>query len=127
MTTADLQGTWVPDKSSQHWIRAKEDRSRCQIELRADGTFNATVPDYLLRTFDRCAGRVRVGKGRWSLTTTWLETKLRLDFTEVQGERDGWITEKLYVPTGNKLMFWVGDPDSGDRFVFERVSWSIDP
>ena len=122
ITKSDLQGTWVPDKSSQHWIKAEDDRSRCHIALRADGTFNGTVPDYLMDTFDRCAGRVMVGKGTWLLSTGWLETNVKLDFTEVDGQRIGWGAELIRVEgkgDGLGLSFWVGKPGT-DRFVFER-------
>jgi hypothetical protein len=116
---ADLQGTWVPDKSSQTWIKAEKDRSKCQIVLQADGTFNATVPNYMLDTFDKCAGAVRVGTGRRSLTTEWPETRLNLRFSELDGEDCDNSTRPLRVETRNSLTFY--DLRSGDRFIFERV------
>jgi hypothetical protein len=118
---ADLQGTWIPDKPSQKWIKVAGDRSRCQIVLRADGTFNAAVPDYFMQTADKSVGRLMVGKGQWFLVTAGGQTKLTIEFSEVDGERITWNVEGLHVETKNRLMFWVGDPDSGDRFVFVRA------
>lgn len=121
MTTADIQGDWIPDKDSQQWITAKEDRSKCKIALKIDGTFSATVPDYLMKTSDKCSGRIMVGNGRWSLSSKLLQTEVKLDFSEVDGQRINWSATPLKVWSkgkGYKLFFYVGE-EGGNRFVFK--------
>lgn len=123
VTNADMQGNWVPDKASQRWIVAAEDRPNCQIALRADGTFSATVPDYLMKTSDKCSGRVMVGKGQWLLSTKLFQTEVKLNFSEVDGQRINWAATPLKVESKGKehvLFFYVGE-EGGDRFVFERT------
>jgi hypothetical protein len=62
LKSADLQGTWVAESASQQrWIKS---RNVCQIVLRADGTFAASVPDYLMTTFDQASGKVKSGTGQ---------------------------------------------------------------
>jgi hypothetical protein len=63
-----------------------------------------------------------VGKGKWSLATERLETRLILNFTEVDGKRIGWEAEGIRVEgsgDGLGLFFWVGKPGM-ERFVLER-------
>ena len=121
MTKADLQGTWVAEKSSQHWIKAEEDRTKCQIILRTDGTFAATVPDYLLSTPDECSGRIMVGKGRWALTSDMSDASLKLLFSEIEGNKCDWGATPLHIIARNELVFWV-DYEGGERFIFVRSS-----
>jgi hypothetical protein len=119
-------GRWIPEEGSLHWIKNNDDRSRCQIVATPDGNFIATVPDYMLDTFDRCSGSIRAGKGRWSLITehpetAYAETSVKLTFSELDGKRCDSTAKRLYACGDERLMFYVGDPDSGWCFVFERV------
>jgi hypothetical protein len=124
VTNADMQGTWVPEKASQRWIIAAEDRPKCQITLRGDGTFSATVPDYLMKTSDKCSGRVMVGKGQWSLSTKVFQTEVKLNFSQVDEQRINWAATPLKIESkgnGHELYFYVGE-EGGARFVFERIT-----
>jgi hypothetical protein len=120
---ADVQGRWVPDKASQRWIIAPQDQSKCQIVLSADGTFSATVPDYLMKTSDRSSGRIMVGRGRWALSDELFQSQVKLNFSEVDGRRINWAATPLKVQSrgeGRELFFYIGK-EGGDRFLFERV------
>ena len=122
-TNSDMQGTWVPEKTSQKWIKAQGGSGKCQIALELDGTFSATVPDYLMRTSDQCSGQNMAGRGRWSLSTKLLQTEVKLSFTEVDGKKIYWGATPLKVQTNGKsfvLFFYVGE-EGGDRFIFERA------
>jgi hypothetical protein len=119
---ADLCGTWVPDEySRQHWIKNSEDRTRCRIVLQADGTFTATVPDYMLDTSDRCGGRVRAGRGTWSVGTESVGSRLELWFSDLDGKACNMGAKWLYFEPPGKLTFGIDEPDSVYQFAFEKV------
>src|SRR5260221_312525 len=64
VAVSDVQGSWLAEKASQQkWIKGT---NNCQMVLRADGTFTASVPDYMMMTFDKASGKVMSGKGQWS-------------------------------------------------------------
>jgi hypothetical protein len=120
-STNDLQGTWIPNKDSSKWVKAT---NTCEIILQTNGAFTATVPDYLMKTSDKCSGLVMSGKGQWLLTSKPLQTFIKLNFTEVDGQQIDWGAKELEFQKGDKnleLFFYVGE-EGGDRFVFERSS-----
>ena len=123
MTNADMPGTWVAKKASQQkWIKGT---NISQLVLGADGTFTASVPDYMMKTFDKASGQVVSGKGQWSLEPTRALAPLgiELTFSEVDGERrNTTISHTLQAERekqGIELFFYVGE-EGGNRFVFER-------
>src|SRR5437879_13765124 len=93
-TSADVQGMWVPDKPSQALVKG---HSTCQIVLRGDGSFTASVPDYLMKTFDQSSGQIMSGKGRWNLNPprAMAPREIKLDFSHVDGERINWSSNRL--------------------------------
>jgi hypothetical protein len=121
-TNTEVQGIWVPDKSSLALVKGT---NICEIVLRADGSFAASVPDYLLKTFDQCSGQVMSGKGGWSLDPprAMAPRQIKLEFTDVDGERINWSSNRLQAE-GTKdrvrLFFYIGE-EGGKRFVFERA------
>ena len=120
-TSANLHGTWVPDKASHSFLKVTND---CHILLLQTGdTFTAAVPDYLMKTPDHCSGQVMVGKGTWGISTKLLQTKMKLEFTEVDGQKVNWGSRSLIVEKKNGrvvMFFWPGE-EGGDRFVFEHA------
>src|SRR4051812_30713035 len=87
ITNQDLPGTYVAQKAPQQkWIKGT---NNCQIVLRADGTFAASVPDYMMTTFNKATGQVVSGKGQWILEPKKALAPLciELSFSEVDGER----------------------------------------
>jgi hypothetical protein len=124
VTNADLPGTWVAKTASQQkWIKGT---NSCQIVLRADGTVTASVPDYLMKTFDQASGQVVSAKGQWSLESprALAPSEIKLSFSEVDGEHINYaIPNRLQAERekgGVELFFYVGE-EGGERFVFERV------
>lgn len=124
VTSGDLPGTWVAQKASQQkWIKGTKS---CQIVLRTDGTFTASVPDYMMTTFDLASGQVVSGKGQWRLEPPIALAPLafELAFSEVDGERRKAIISHTLMAErekqGIKLFFYV-EEKGGERFVFERV------
>lgn len=119
MTKSDSQGTWIPNRPSQAFLKTAN--SKCQIILLPDGTFNASVPDYLMKTSDQASGRIMVGTGQWSFLQEG-PGKVKLNFTDVDGQRINWGAQALQVQAaGNdfNLFFWIGE-EGERRFVFER-------
>jgi hypothetical protein len=120
-TKSEMEGTWIPNASSQALIKTAG--AKCQIVLLTDGTFSASVPDFLLKTSDQASGRIMVGTGRWSFLQTG-EGEVKLNFTDVDGQRINWGAQVLQVRTagnGLQLFFWIGE-EGGKRFAFERQS-----
>lgn len=118
-TKSEMEGTWIPNASSQALIKTVG--AKCQIVLRADGTFSASVPDYLMKTSDQASGRIMVGTGGWSFLQTG-QGQVKLNFTDVDGQRVNWGAQVLQVRTAGKdlqLFFWIGE-EGEKRFVFER-------
>ncbi len=115
MTTADVQGTWVPDGASAQIVKQS---AGCQIKIQADGAFSATVPDCLVVTSDKAAGKTIGGNGRWSIQ----DGALKLAFREVDGQRTNWgATPLKHGGNGRSsvLWFYIGE-EGGQRFVFRR-------
>lgn len=118
-TKSEMEGTWIPNASSQALIRTVA--AKCQIVLRADGTFTASVPDYLMKTSDQASGLIMVGTGGWSLLKAG-QGEVKLNFADVDGQRVNWGAKGLQVRTAGKdlqLFFWIGE-EGEKRFVFER-------
>lgn len=118
-----LSGCWIPDKSSQKIIPLSEDGTKITLQLKADGRFTATVPDYLMKTSDQCSGKVISGKGTWSILSEFFKNEINLRFNEINGGKINWITNKIQVLTTGKdyeLFFYIGE-EGGDRFVFTRL------
>lgn len=114
---SDFQGKWLPKKASrQKWIKGT---NSCQIVINADGSMEATVPDYFLNAPDKSSGKVMSGTGQWSIE----QDRLKLHFAYVDGERINWGGQPLQVQRRDKtfdLFFYVGE-EGGERFVFERA------
>jgi hypothetical protein len=123
VVVSDVQGAWVAKKASQQkWIKGT---NSCQIVLQADGTFTASVPDYMMVTFDKASGQVMSGKGQWTLQPpkALAPIGINLTFSEVNGERKNWSSNTLQAERGKQaveLFFYVGE-EGGERFVFERA------
>ena len=121
---SDVQGGWVAEKASQQkWVKGT---NGCHIAFRADGTFTASVPDYMMMTFDKASGQVISGKGQWSLDPprALAPVGVSLNFTEVDGRRKSWsVSNTLKAARGKQgaqLFFYVRE-EGGERFVFERA------
>ncbi|MCI0541212.1 MAG: hypothetical protein L0Z50_38920 [Verrucomicrobiales bacterium] len=124
MVGSDVQGGWVAEKASQQkWIKGT---NRCHITLRADGTFIASVPDYMMTTSDKASGQVISGKGQWNLEPpkALAPVGIGLSFSEVDGKRKNWsVSNTLKAARGKQgshLFFYVRE-EGGERFVFERA------
>lgn len=123
VAATDVQGIWVAGKTSQQkWIKGT---NNCQIVLRADGTFSASVPDYMMMTSDKSSGKVMSGRGKWNLEPARAldPREIRLSFSEVDGERISWGSNRLEAERGRQgveLFLYVGE-EGGERFVFERA------
>jgi len=118
-TKSEMEGTWIPNTSSQ--ALKKTAGAKCQIILRPDGTFSASVPDCLMKTSDQASGRIMVGNGQWSFLQEG-QGKVKLKFSEVDGQRISWGAQVLRVrAAGNNmnLFCWIGE-EGEKRFVFER-------
>lgn len=63
----ELVGEWRPDQASLKQFKSGDDGSRCWIELRADGTVRAAIPDRLQDTGDATIARLLSGEGNWEL------------------------------------------------------------
>jgi hypothetical protein len=123
LVASDVQGAWIANKASrQKWIKGT---NSCQIVLQADGTFTASVPDYMMVTLDKASGKLMSGRGLWSLgrRKALAPIGINLTFSEVNGERKSWsISDTLQAERGKQaveLFFYVGE-EGGERFVFER-------
>ena len=115
MTTADVQGIWVTDGTSAQIVKQS---GGCQIKIQADGAFSATVPDYLMVTPDKAAGKTMAGNGQWAIQ----DGELKLAFGEVDGQRINWgATPLKHSGSGSSsvLWFYIGE-EGGRRFVFHR-------
>jgi hypothetical protein len=119
-TRSEIQATWIPDGASGLLLRTNV--GRCQIVLLPDGTFNASVPDYLLKTSDQASGRLMAGTGGWTLLQSAGERQIKLTFTNVEGERISWGASPLEIRRVRgtlQLSFWIGE-EGEKRFVFVR-------
>lgn len=119
MTISDAVGTWVPDKASRAIM--KRPGAKCEIVLLADGTFNASVPDFMMMTPDKASWRVFVGTGEWSLVQS-AGGQVVLRFNRVDGRSVDWRPHPLDTMTERnafKLYFYI-EEDGGERFVFEK-------
>jgi hypothetical protein len=123
MAVSDVQGAWVAKQASQqNWIKGT---NRCQMVLQSDGTFTASVPDYLMMTFDKASGKVISGKGQWNLESprALAPCEIKFNFSEVDGKQVHWGSKDLQTERGNQgveLFFYIGE-EGGLRFVFERA------
>jgi len=118
-----LNGKWIPNEASVHWVASVTNTETCQITFNPDGTFLATVPDYLMKTSDQCSGHLMVGEGQWSVSSKFEETGVQLNFHHVDGERINWAAKLLNVKRQGdsySLYFYIGE-EGGDRFVFKHA------
>jgi hypothetical protein len=119
-------------------LKSSADLPRCQIVIRADSTFEASVPDYVVGLPPEWSGRrpsgppspywaysgdVLVGRGRWSLTGAPGDASIKLEFRELDGKACEHMTSGLMLEASGdslRLFVWVGEIGS-DRFAFERT------
>jgi hypothetical protein len=122
VSRSDLPGAWVPQKSSRKWLKTT---NSCQIVFQADGTFIASVPDYMMGTYDQDSGLTLSGKGQWVIESDGV----KLHFDEVNGKHVNWEAEPLQTQEDKdkvELFFYVKE-EGGDRFVFERMPAQVAP
>jgi len=124
VAVSDVQGAWLAKKASQQkWTNGT---NSCQMLLRADGTFTASVPDHMMVTFDKASGKIISGKGKWRLQPpkALAPIGIELTFSEVDGERrNSTISNTLQAERGKQgveLFFYVRE-EGGERFVFEQA------
>jgi hypothetical protein len=121
LTETDVVGTWVPDTESQKRL-ASVDRAKCQIVFSADGSLTAEAPSGLMQgdgsTFD-----LVTRSGDWSVTQDlYGETEVELHFRAEGGRIESYDHLRSQVRGDRfELYFFIGDPDSNERFVFERT------
>jgi hypothetical protein len=120
VTESDIQGIWVPDRESQQYVDPVA-RSQCRIEFLSDGTVKAATPPLYGPIHRDRPVKLDIRKGDWSLVQRGRGNSVELHLVAV-GEK-----MELYFPLeveskGDDLVmfFYLNDPDSGDRFVFER-------
>jgi hypothetical protein len=95
--------------------------------LRADGTFSASVPDYMMMTFDNASGRVISGKGQWSLEppNPLAPIGINLAFSEVDGERRNCSVSNTLqaeqAKQGVELFFTSGKKEASGSFSSQRL------
>lgn len=118
-------GIWDAASSSLDLLARAPRPGRPRLHLSADGTFEGqNVPYELAESVVSKKGLASAAKGTWSVDDDGQgRTVVNLLFREVDGEPTSYLTG-LYVGCWRghcKAWFYLGDPDSGRRFVFERL------
>lgn len=125
----DLLGTWEIDNFSYDLIKENGyDRNKeVEVELRLseNGKFEAiNFPEFIDVFNDTKEKRFLQLNGSWKVEKDFKNEYwvLRLDFDESEFYKSGLsINYSLYLKNNN-LIIWnfIGDPDSGERFLFEK-------
>ena len=117
----DIVGTWVPSKESQQWLSAA-DRSKCRIDLLANGLFSATLPEGMVSGVYASPSKLSAREGGWSLVNQkWQGTSVELHFLAAGRRIEHYMRLEARATRGGlELSDDIGDPDSGRRFVFQR-------
>ena len=126
----DLVGTYVPDAKTLRWIRqaGKYPEVENSVVLSADGSFQMiNMPDCWTDPFGIPKGRFDSGIGEWQSVRLQEWWDLRLTFRSRKEfasdpHDSGWVT---FVPVVGqtppyRLWLYVGDPDGGQRMIFEK-------
>jgi len=122
----DFIGKWKIDKHSYDLI-SKEGYEYKDVELviKNDGSFNAkNFPDFIDVFSKKATKEYLNAKGTWKIGKDFDDEKwvLGLNFEKSKLYRDDLAVEfELYIEK-EKLILWyfIGDPDSGERLLFEK-------
>lgn len=125
-SSKDFIGTWEVDKFSYDLIRENGyDFKKVKLNIKNDGSFEAiNFPDFI-DVFSKNISKKYVNtKGNWKIEKDFKGEKwvLQLDFEKSDLYEDGLsISYDLYLQE-DKLILWtfIGDPDSGERFLFQK-------
>ncbi len=122
----DFIGSWEVDKFSYDLIRENGyDLKKVKLDIKNNGSFEAiNFPDFIDVFSENISKKNINTKGMWKIKKDFNEEKwgLQLDFEKSDLYKDGLsISYDLYIQE-DKLILWsfIGDPDSGERFLFQK-------
>jgi hypothetical protein len=118
----EFKGTWVATSSSLS--KLPEAPHNCVMELRADGScLVENLPDLAYQTPDHAKGVFASGTGKWWVSAIAGEQVLRCELRKLPDSITGDTIIEVrirQVRSGLRLFFFIGDPDEGNLFEFEK-------
>lgn len=129
VTPGELVGTWRMAAESRRQLGTACAAADSGLSFRDGGTFSASqLPQGFFDVDPGLDASVASGDGRWSIKEERAGPYVQLLFDDVRGMRG-----RPAVPYGDRLeiarardrldlFFFRGDPDQGERVVFERTA-----
>ncbi len=123
----ELVGTWGIDHFSYDLIKKNgyDANKKVELILSEDGKFEAVnFPEFMDVFNDTKGKRFLQLSGKWEIKKDYKNEYwvLKLNFDKSGFYKNGLSTEYELYLKDDHLIIWsfIGDPDSGDRFLFEK-------
>ena len=124
-TQSQMIGIWEADKFSYELNEQKEyEKEKIELNLKENGTFEITnLPNYI-NVFDQTKERFVHTNGTWEIGKVFKGEKwvLNMRFEKSNLYENGMLTSYDLYLQNEGIIIWnfIGDPDSGERFLYEK-------
>lgn len=124
-TQAEMIGTWEVDKFSYELNEEKGyEKKKIKLNLKDNGTFSITnLPNYV-NVFDQTEQKFVNTSGTWKIGKDFKGEKwvLNIRFDKSNLYEDGMSTYYDLYLQDDGIIIWnfIGDPDSGERFLYRK-------
>ncbi|GGZ94569.1 hypothetical protein [Algibacter mikhailovii] len=124
-TQSEMIGIWEVDKFSYELNEEKGyEKKKIELNLKENGTFEITdLPNYI-NVFDKTTERFVNTNGKWKIEKDFKQKYwvLKMNFNESSLYEKGMTTwYDLYLQEDGIIIWnFIGDPDSGERFLYKK-------
>jgi len=124
-TQIDMTGIWEVDKFSYDLIQEKGyERKKVELKLKENGTFEITNLPNFINVFDQTTEKYVNTNGTWKIGKDFKGEKwvLNMSFDKSNLYEKGMSTSyDLYIQEDGIIIWnFIGDPDSGERFLYKK-------
>lgn len=122
---SEMIGIWEVDEFSYQLNEQKGfEIKKIELDLKENGTFKITnLPSYI-NPFDQSIEKYVTTGGTWSIVNdyegeNWV---LKMSYDKSSLYRNGMSTTCSLYLKDDKIIIWefIGDPDSGERFLYKK-------
>ena len=124
-TKSEIIGIWEVDKFSYDLIEEKGyEKKKIELKLKSNGTFEISNLPKFINVFDQTKEKYVNTNGTWEIEKDFKEENwvLNMSFDKSNIYENGMSTSYDLYLQENKIIIWtfIGDPDSGERFLFTK-------